>query len=219
MSDQDFYGQDGTSDAVSDYHAAAFATKQALGKLHTTMPVMVVAVHGGGTASIPTVDVRPLVNQIDGVGKATPHGVIYGIPCQRLQGGNFAIINDPKVGDLGTIHVCARDTSSVVKTGAQANPGSRRRFNLADSFYIGCWGASGSPTQFLQFTDTGITLTDLNGNTLVMAAGVTTLTTPIFKVAGQIQATGEITAGEGGADSVTLQNHSHGGGPVPTPGT
>jgi hypothetical protein len=80
----------------------------------------------------------PTVNQTDGQGNMTPHGVIYGIPCPRCQSGANVIINDPNVGDYGILLVADRDISSVKKNaGAQSNPGSYRRHDLADDLMRG----------------------------------------------------------------------------------
>jgi phage gp45-like len=53
---------------------------------------------------------------------------------------------------------------------------------------------------------------DMWGHSLRLSAAGATLV-------GNLSVTGSVTAGSGGADSVTLQGHKHGGGPPPTAGT
>jgi len=57
----------------------------------------------------PIVSVQPLVNQVDGQGNPTQHGIINGVPVFRLQGGANAIIADPVAGDIGLLATASRD--------------------------------------------------------------------------------------------------------------
>src|ERR1700688_3354724 len=135
------YGQQTPSDPNTEYTSIAFIVRSMMAKMDTMKLVKVTAVHGGGgaIAAAGTVDVQPLVNQIDGASPphATPHGTVYGIPWWRLQGGSSAVICDPIVGDLGYVICADRDISVVKGTGAVGNPGSLRRFNIADGIYVG----------------------------------------------------------------------------------
>ena len=81
--------------------------------------VQVVAVtNDGGVEPVGFVDVHPMVAQVDGKGQPTPHGVIYGLPYIRVQGGSNAVILDPQVGDIGLAVFCAQDISKVKATKA-----------------------------------------------------------------------------------------------------
>jgi len=120
-------------------------------------PVEVVAVHGGGPSGAPTVDVRPMVNQVDGLAQNTPHGIVHGLPTFRLQAGNAAIIIDPIVGDKGIAIICDRDISTVKATKAQSGPGSFRSNSWADGCYMGEFFA-GSASQYVQITQSGINI-------------------------------------------------------------
>lgn len=204
-----FFGQQGTFDDSSEYNARDFHIRQRIGEVRTAIPVKIIAVHGGGVGAAPTVDVQPLVNQIDGQGNQTPHGIIYGLPCTRNQGGGNAIINDPLVGDVGHIVVSDRDTSSLRSNeGEQSNPGSFRTYDLADGVYHGAMLNPANPDQYVQFTETGMKLADKNGNIIEMKAGSIAIT-------GNLTVTGSITAGFGSGDAVTLQGHTH---PTTPPG-
>ena len=170
------YGQQSPSDSADGYNATAFLVRQLINQMETSKLVKVAAVHSNGdVAGTGTVDVVPLVNQIDGANQATPHGTVYGLPWTRLQGGANAVICDPMVGDVGMVVVSDRDISNVKKTGAQSNPGSFRKFDLSDAVYVGC-SLSATPTQYLVFTATGLRLVDVNGNSVAMSASGMTLT-------------------------------------------
>ena len=220
-SDPGNFGFRGPVDGADEFNAHTFMIRQELGRVRTGIPVKIVAVHGGGVGAAPTVDVQPMVNQIDGQGNATPHGIIYGIPATRNQGGDGAIINDPVVGDIGHMVVSDRDISSVkANAGAQSNPGSFRRHDLSDGVYHGAMLNAAAPAQYVWFQPgVGLTISDSKGNVIQMIGGKVQITTTELHVIGKITATGSITAGAGGADSVGLQTHVHAGTPPPTPGT
>lgn len=146
------------------------------------MPVQVVGTTAGGLVAAPgTVTLVPQINQVNGGGAPVPRGRVYGVPVWRYQGGASAIILDPVVGDLGMAFVAMRDISLFKATGAQANPGSFRRYNLADSIYVGAiLGAS--PTSYLRFDASGgmemvspttISLTVGGHSVVINSSGVT----------------------------------------------
>ncbi|HEX2753713.1 MAG TPA: Gp138 family membrane-puncturing spike protein [Alphaproteobacteria bacterium] len=200
-----YFGQQGLASDTSESNALHFAIQQALGDVRTNVPVKIIAVHGGGVGAPPTVDVQPLINQIDGLGNKTDHGIIYGIPSARSQGGGNAIINDPKVGDIGMMHVSDRDMSSLKgNKGAQSNPGSFRSHDLADGVYHGPILNPANPDQYVQFTDTGLKVVTKGGCTFEMVGTIMTVT-------GDLHVTGQIIAGFGGGDSVNVQTHVHSG--------
>jgi|ERR1039458_1643607 hypothetical protein len=211
-------GQQGITDATSQFNVRAFQITQALGAARTMIPVKVIAIHGGGLGPAGTVDVMPLVKQMDGLSKTQSHATIYGLPYTRLQGGLNAIINDPIVGDIGTVVVADRDISSVKANSGEANPGSFRRFSLSDGVYHGAILIKGTPNQYVMFTATGIKIADKNGNIIEMKSGCINVTTAEFRV------NGKVIAGYGTGDQVGLQSHTHSdpqGGTVPAadPGT
>ena len=136
----------------------AFAFRAAMAKVRTTLPVQVVAVHGGGLGPVGRIDVQPLVQQVDSAGNVMALPVLYGLPYLRWQGGASAVILDPAVGDIGLVCFADRDVSAVVAAGKQSPPGSNRRFSLADGFYVGAT-LNAQPTQYVQFDNTnGITI-------------------------------------------------------------
>lgn len=209
--------QQPNSDAAP-INAHSFLIDQIIGRLATSALVRVVSVsNSGGISPVGTVSVHPLVNQIDGYGNATPHGVINNLPYIRIQGGADAIILDPKVGDIGLAVFCSRDISAVKATKAEANPGSLRRYDWADGIYIG-GVLNGTPTQYIAFAGDSIAIT-ARENVTITAPGKVTITSPIVEASGEIRATGQVTGKYGTGGSVTVTDHTHAGGPPPTPGT
>lgn len=203
MTDQSFPGNDGyvgakvTTDGLSDFNATSFIVQQILSAMGTSILVAVRSVVPASGLLPPSVNVQPLVNQVDGLGNAVPHGIIFNIPIFRLQGGANAIIIDPAVGDIGCAVFAMRDISSVKVNRAPSNPGSRRRFDMADGMYFGSFLGI-SPTQYIQFTTSGIN---------VVSPVKITLTAPEIDIVGNIVTTGTITNNGKHVDST----HEHGG--------
>ena len=158
------------SDA-SDFNALHFVIRQFLATIANSAIVQVVAVYGTGLNPTGTVDVLPLVNQVDGRGNPTPHGIVPGLPFFRVQGGANAVVIDPVVGDIGLAVFADRDVSTVKTTRAQANPGSFRQHDMADGFYLGGF-LNGVPTQYVQFTSGGIDIVS-SGTVAITSAGLT----------------------------------------------
>lgn len=171
------------SDAAGEYSSMAFVFRQLMAGVRTATIVQIKAVtNAGGVSPVGKVDVQPMVHQIDGSGNITPHGTIYGIPYFRMQGGANAVILDPQVGDFGIAMFADRDVSGVVATGAAAAPGSARRNNFADGFYVGGI-LNGTPTQYVQFSDSGIT---------VLSPTQVTIQAPTVAVTGNLTVSGTV---------------------------
>lgn len=158
-----YAGQMGVSDDTSEYNKVAFVARQLVNLIATAKVVRVLAVtNAGGVEPVGFVDVQPLVNQVDGLGNPTPHGTVHNLPYARAQGGTDAIILDPKVGDIGIAVFADRDSSSVkAQRGGPANPGSRRKYDMADGVYL--FGIlNGVPVNYIQFVDGGINVVSPN---------------------------------------------------------
>lgn len=218
--DKDLASQLGLTDGNSALNQHRYLSDQALAQHRTHFVAKIVAVHGGGRDSPPTVDVQPVVKQMYGAGKSSSHGTIYGIPVTRNIGGDSVIINDPKKGDVGTFSVLDRDHSSAqANDWSEANPGSKRRGSMSDAVYHGPLPRkSDKPKQWIHFTDKGVEIQDRNGNTLVGGPDGWNLNGVVIDRDGNIKAKGEITAKAGGA-SVTVSQHKHPSTDKPTPGT
>jgi hypothetical protein len=197
------YGQQTPWDSTDEFNVIAFIIRQMMARLDSMKLVRVEAVSGGGAAAgPPTVDVLPLVSEIDGFGNAIPHGVVHGLPTFRLQGGICAIVLDPAAGDVGWVVAADRDISNAkANPGQQVTPGSYRKFDIADGVYAGAlFGAA--PTCYVQLKGDGtihvqdaagnsvatgplgLTLSDANGNQIQTRAGFVNVVTPSFQVNG-----------------------------------
>lgn len=164
------------SDVGSETGALRFLVKSALSEVATAHLVTVVNARSNGEVAPPgTLDVQILVHQIDGDGNAHPHGPIYNVPYHRAQNGANGIIIDPKAGDVGVIVCASRDISAVkANKGDPSTPGSLRRHDLADALYIGTVIAKQAPTQYVQFTDEGLSIVS-PGTITIQSASVITL--------------------------------------------
>lgn len=180
-------GQSDVRDAHNDASLIEFIARKVMNGMATTALVRVVAVDDG------TVDVQPLVHQIDGAGVAVPHGTIHKLPYFTLRAGAAAIRAVPVVGDIGMASFCHSDTSSVRATKDAAPPPSRRRFDWSDGLYLG--GFLGpTATTWIEVED---------GQVEIKAATI--------KLTGNVQVTGSLTAsGEVTGNGKALSTHRHG---------
>lgn len=166
-------GQAGFQAPGSIYNALDLMVRQILANQGQTMLVQVKAVTAGGLAGTSTVNVQPMVNQQDGLGKQTPHGIINGLPVFRYQAGTSAVILDPVVGDIGLAVVCGRDISNVKETKAISGPGSFRQSSWADGCYLGGF-LNSEPTQYVWLNAGGIDIIS-PGTININAGGGTTI--------------------------------------------
>lgn len=211
MADQGVRGQRQLNTGNTPFNTLMFLIQQVLGRVNVATLVQVQAVHTAGrTAAAGTVDVIPLVDQVDGSGEAQPQGIVYGIPFFRLQGGAWAVIVDPKVGDVGFCVFADRDLSKVKAGGVAAPPGSERRFDMADGLYLGGWNnAAPAPTGYIVIDETSISLVHPDG---------IDATTPTFTLNGDLQVNGDINGtgkgtftGEVQGNGIHLSLHHHPG--------
>jgi hypothetical protein len=194
--------------------------------------VEVMAVKNAGEdQAVGFVDIRPLVNQTSGNGKSTPHATVFNVPYFRLQGGKNAVIVDPVKGDIGLAVVSDRDISAVKEAKKQANPGSFRRYSIADAVYLGAVLGE-APDQYVTFTASGIKLADKNNNVLEMKSTGISINGLLINQQGQVSGnlpvtgalqlggsfvnlagvtyTGDIaTTGEVRAGTIGLKSHHH----------
>lgn len=186
-----YAGNQEYSDAGSEYGAMAFVIRSIMGRMSTAMPVKVVAVtNNGELAPVGVVDVQPMVAMLDGKGQPTPHGIIHNVPYMRIQGGQNAVIIDPVVGDIGVAVFASHDISSVKANKAPSNPGSRRRFSMADAMYFGGF-LNAAPERYIRFKD--------DGDVEIKPAA------KVF-ILGDLEATGDVKAGD-----ISLRDHVHSG--------
>jgi hypothetical protein len=167
-SETGYPGQQQPTTTSSEFNKMSFLVKQLLGFVRTAILVKVTAVKSKGEiAPVGFVDVQPIVKMMDSAGNSQSHGIIQHLPYFRIQSGKDAIILDPQVGDIGLAVIADRDISAAKANKAEANPGSFRRFDLADGVYLGGI-LNDTPEQYIQFNTDGIKLQDKNGNSLSM---------------------------------------------------
>lgn len=136
---------------VDYYNGLSFIIKSFMNNINTSDIVRVVNVDSAKK----TIDVIPVVSNINSEGDATPNSVIYGIKYIQWQFGENVIEANPKEGDVGLLVICKKDISSI-DSGVIA---SKRKYCPADGIYIGgLCGFNASPTQIIKFDDTGITI-------------------------------------------------------------
>lgn len=172
-SDYQYVGRQDPGSSPNEFNATHFQIDQRLAQVSTAYPAKVVKVTNtpGQLTKVGTVDVLPLINQVDGNGNSTPHDVVHGICYFRFAGGKNAVVLDPEVDDIGVVVLCDRDISSVKANQDQANPGSRRRHDMADGIYFGVPMSAKdkeTPEQYVAFTNNGMTLRDKNDNKIEM---------------------------------------------------
>lgn len=173
-------------DYASAFNETNFVIQQMLTGVQTALPVKIIAVYPNNDfAGI--VDIQPLVQQIAANNEVIDHGVIHNVPYSRIQGGVNAIIIDPVIGDIGIAIFCSRDISSVKKSRKIAPPNSKRLHSFSDALYIGGI-LNATPTRFIKFTDTGITITPQG----------------MLTINGDVTITGTLTNG-----TVNLTTHKH----------
>lgn len=205
MADQSSYGFMYPDAGTTPAAAQEFVTRMILGGANTaTIVKIITCTNSGGLSPVGLVDVQPLVNQVDGNNQAVPLAVILDVPYFRLQGGANAVIIDPQPGDIGIAVFADHDISSVKANKAQANPGSSRRFDMADGLYIG-GVLNGAPSQYVQFSGAGITITSptaitLNAPTITMNASTSiTATAPSSTINSNTTINGPLQQGTGSA--------------------
>ncbi len=188
------------------YNNTEFVITQLLSKLQTATLVKVLSCTNEGDISpVGTVNVQPLVNQLDSAGNPFPHTTIFNVPYFRLGSvaGN-AIILDPSPGDLGLCCFASRDLTSAIKNQDVANPGSARKYDFSDALYVGLMVGGGIPSQYVRFNSSGIE---------IVSPSEITIKAPTINLEGNINQTdGTITAETdvlGGSSSISLVNHKH----------
>lgn len=180
----------------SDLNRLEFLIKVLQRDMSTAIPVIITAVQAGDTNAAGYVDARPLVAQLDAWGKALPMATLHHLPYFRLQAGRAGIVLDPVPGDIG-LAVFAQSDCSTLKQGQTetAQPGSWRKFDQADGFYIGGF----INTQI----DTYVRLAQ-DGSVKITAPGNVTIDAPSVSMTGDLYVTGDMTSG-----GKSYLNHTH----------
>ncbi|CAN7373225.1 hypothetical protein LJR220_003327 [Bradyrhizobium sp. LjRoot220] len=197
------FSQQDPADSATPYNAQTFVIRQLIAQISTLKIVKVLTVNTDAPGR-GTVDVQPMVNQLDGENNATPHGTIFGIPYRSFQFGKNAVLADPVAGDMGVMACADRDISAVKSAKDIAPPGSGRQYDMADGVYLGGLLGDEEPEQYVKFTEDGMELADKNTNKLVSGPTGWEFTGPVkfnqlAVMAGGMQLSGNIVNVGGGA--------------------
>lgn len=215
-------GQQSLTGPNSDVNRHAFHVDQLDMEKRSHFTAKIVAVHNRNSLTQPcTVDIQPTVKQVDGLGKTSSHGTVYGISVPRNQSGDSVIINDPQVGDTATFSVLDRDHSAARNNDwAESNPGSFRRSTLSDAIFGAVLPRKAQEVkQHIRFDENGVDILQRDGHTVAMTKDGINLNGVKIDKSGNITTPGNMTAGQGTADQVDLQGHAHGTSGPPTPGS
>jgi len=205
--DRFYLGEANVHDFQSEYNKLIFVVNQVLKDIQTATLVKVMGVDAGGEGPVGTVNVTPLLEQIDANRNTYPHGVIFSLPYLRIQGGTNAIIIDPVIGDIGICIFANKDISNVIKTKKQAAPASYRQFSFSDGLYLG-GVLNNTPVNFVEFNNNKIKIT--SQTTVIVNSPSGTTINGNLTVNGNINTTGTIDAdGNITSGSISLQNHLH----------
>lgn len=212
-------GQFNPYDGNSEFQAIAFIVRQMVAELETMKLVQVKAVNPGSGSPpiVGTVDVQLLVQLIDGSGNASDAGVVYGIPYFRMQGGPWAIVCDPAVGDYGYVICSDRDITTVTSNivggqSAAGPPGSDRKYRVSDAIYVGGVLNQTQEAYIWLKSDGTFVLHDQSGNVVQTGSSgidITPAGSNPVTVHGNLNVIGTIIGGFGGADQIGLQTHTH----------
>lgn len=191
-----------------EYNRLNFVISQLISRLHTiTIARVESCTNDGGLSPVGSVDVTPIVNQIDGAGNAIPHVTLYNVPYFRIQGGKNAAIIDPEPGDIGLLLCAERDISKVKTTRSQGNPGSWRQYDLSDAIYIGGI-LNGTPLQYVRFSPSGVEI--VSPQAITLTAPQINVNGPITQTGGDVTMSGNLTvSGDATASGTSLHHHKH----------
>jgi protein gp138 len=194
-----------------------------------------------------TVAVQPAINAMvrntQGVISSQALPQLIKCPVVNMGGGGFSVTMPIAAGDEALVVFGSRCIDSWWQSGGVQNPIEWRMHNLSDGFAIvgtrsKARALSGVSSTSMQIrSDDGDMYIELAAGhvTNIVAPGGVNIIGPLnvtgattitgaTAITGALTATQNITAGEGGADQVTLQDHIHGTGTaaagtsVPTPG-
>jgi len=160
------------SDFVDSTNALLFLINNEMDKIKTMMLVRVLSVNPIDS----TVNVIPVVKEVNVNNNPIPNDVIPNIKYIRWQFGTNAIKALPTIGDIGVMLIAKKDISRTsIVSGITT---TKREYCLQDGIYIGgLCGYNLEPTQFIDFSETGITITTptdltINAQTATINAGV-----------------------------------------------
>lgn len=194
MSFRAYTGHIGLGDVTSEANRLSAAIRSVLseGVSATLVKIEAVSSYDDGGWSV---DVHPLVMQIDGAGNAVDHGIIHGLPVAEYRGGKSAFVIQPTVGDIGVALFCHNDISAVKRTRSTSAPNTHRRQSWSDGVYL-MGILADVPEQYLRLDDSGAH----------MKCKKFTIDCP------DVELSGKISTGAGSTfNGISFDMHTHGG--------
>jgi Phage protein Gp138 N-terminal domain/GpV Apex motif len=171
-----------------------------------------------------TVAVTPAVQAVkyapDDTKQMVNMPLIPDVPIVWPRGGGYTLTFPIAVGDECLIVFAARNIDGWWSQGGIRPPLDARMHDMSDAFcvpgpYSQATKIGGVSTTNCQLrSNDGTVFVELNGAggiVRIVAPTQITLDAPIVMATGLVRATGNVTAGFGGGDSVGLQTHDHGG--------
>ena len=140
------------SDYIDEFNSLSFVVNSIISdRVKTAELVRVITNNGDGT-----LDVLPIISDVDSEGNAISETPIFGVKFIEWQYGINAIQAQPAIGDVGLLVVCTKDTKNA-QSGVVGDLGS---FELESGIYLGgLKGFNQAPTQYIKFTENGIEIT------------------------------------------------------------
>lgn len=136
-----------------------------------------------------TVDIMPLVTQMDLSGAPIENSVIYGASIFRLKRGASAVIMNPVPGDIGLALFMDKDSDNARSSQEVGAPNTTRTHSKTDAVYLG--GVLNSPpVQYVEFASDGIFIT--SPLSVVIDSPITHITENVT-IGGNLQVAGDIT--------------------------
>lgn len=177
-------------------------------RMWTCLPGIVVSRTGNN------VSVQPAIQQTiqDKQGNKTNTNLpqLINVPLVMPGGGGFAITLPVAVGDEVLVHFASRCIDGWWQGGGVQPPMEHRMHDLSDGFATPA--PMSNPKAVANISSTSAQIRSSDGTVFIeiAAGGKVNITCPGgAAITGNLTVTGDITAGFGGADSVTLQNHTH----------
>lgn len=166
----------------NENNAINFIISQNIAKINTNILVEVLKVYDD------YVDVKPLINLLDGENNGVEHSTIHKIPFFTYQSGSNAVVITPEIGDYGLCAISKNDISKLKNSKQRSNPNTRRQFSISDGLYLGSFIKKSTPTNFVEIKDGQIDIQgtgDINincSNATVNATTKATINSPAIEL-------------------------------------
>lgn len=178
--------------------AIKFSFSKMLQQVNGMLPVQVIAYKRTG-ATPNRVQVQHLISSVTTNGSQVPRPQIASVPALILGNASFMISFPIQAGDLGWILASDRDISLFLQGYTTSPPNTNRMFNFSDGLFIPDtmynYTINGADTDNLviQSVDSTVAISLSDTEVNVRSPLSVNVTSPLFQVFGNIQATGTIT--------------------------